>query len=106
MGPRLLLSGVARSQSSLLMALAPIRRYDHSGARRPVGVCSAWGASVIGWLPVEQLERGGVDLVLVRQRGPLEVRGIGQRHLRHPDAADGRVEVVEAGALDPGGQLG
>src|SRR3954451_22709754 len=46
------------------------------------------------------------DLVLVGQCGALEVLGVGHRDLGHADARDRRVEVVEAGLLDPSGDLG
>ncbi len=54
----------------------------------------------------ERREHGRLDALLVGQRGGLELLRVRQRHLGHADALDRRVEVVEADALDAGGELG
>src|SRR5882757_2988529 len=55
---------------------------------------------------VEDAEGGPRDPVLGRHRGQLQLLGVGQWHLRHPHPLDRRVEVVEAGVLDPRRELG
>jgi hypothetical protein len=80
-------------------------RGDAFGRRGGLACVAASIGRILGALrpPVEHGECGGVDLVLLRERGLLEVPGVGQRHLRHPDAPDRGVEIVEAGGLDAGG---
>ena len=55
---------------------------------------------------VEGAEDRGGDPVFGRHRRQLELLGVGQRHLGHAEALDRGVEVVEAGELDAGGELG
>src|SRR4051812_9854301 len=50
-------------------------------------------------------DRGG-DPLFGPHRRQLELLGVGQRHLGHAEALDRGVEVVEAGELDAGGELG
>src|SRR2546423_12453083 len=54
----------------------------------------------------QQAARGGLDLALERQRRELERLGVGHGHLSAANALDRGVEVVEAEAVDAGGQLG
>jgi hypothetical protein len=57
-------------------------------------------------IQVERGEHRASYAILVRKRRRLEVLGVGQRHFRHADALDRRIEVVEARLLDARGELG
>jgi hypothetical protein len=50
----------------------------------------------VGGPEPEHVPRRGLDPLLGRHRRPLEILGVGKRHLGHTDALDRRVEVVEA----------